>query len=278
MKRLATNNTKKSTLHSRRASRFSIHQMFMASLVVVLLLGGCNKTQPADNSSAAAPAPQASAPAPAPDAAAPTTAVAPPQAPTPVPAPAPPPVQAAAPLPPPPPPPPKVYTVPSGTAFAVTISQTISAKGSTVGDPFSGALAQSVRVGGVTLLKAGTPVSGTVIAAKGQGRFKGEGDLGIELSRVGSHEVTTKPYLKSVSGKGKRSTAMIGGGGGGGALIGGLAGGGKGALIGGLIGAGAGTAGAALTGGKDVSIPAESVVTFISTAPLSITGKAKSEE
>ncbi len=45
-------------------------------------------------------------------------------------------------------------------------------------------------------------------------------------------------------------------------LIGGLAGGGKGALIGGLLGAGAGTAGAAFTGNKDVTVPAESVVTF----------------
>ena len=45
-------------------------------------------------------------------------------------------------------------------------------------------------------------------------------------------------------------------------MIGGLAGGGKGALIGGLVGAGAGTAGAAFTGNKELTIPAESVVTF----------------
>ena len=45
-------------------------------------------------------------------------------------------------------------------------------------------------------------------------------------------------------------------------MIGGLAGGGKGALIGGLVGAGAGTAGTVFTGNKDVTIPAESVVTF----------------
>ncbi len=71
--------------------------------------------------------------------------------------------------------------------------------------------------------------------------------------------------------KGKRSTGFIAGGGGGGALIGGLAGGGKGALIGGLFGAGAGTAGAAFTGNKDVSVPAETVVTFNLSAPLTVT-------
>jgi hypothetical protein len=87
--------------------------------------------------------------------------------------------------------------------------------------------------------------------------------------------VTTSAYLQQQKGKGKRSAAMIGGGGGGGALIGGLAGGGKGALIGGLIGAGAGTAGAALTGNKDVVIPAESVVSFTLQSPVTVTRQPK---
>src|SRR6202000_60734 len=104
--------------------------------------------------------------------------------------------------------------------------------------------------------------------------FKGEGDLGIQVTRIGSYSVTTKPFEQTVKGKGKRSATMVGGGAGGGALIGGLAGGGKGALIGGLVGAGAGTAGAALTGGKDVTIPAESVVRFTLNSPLTLTMKA----
>jgi hypothetical protein len=78
-------------------------------------------------------------------------------------------------------------------------------------------------------------------------------------------------------GKGKRSAVMIGGGGGAGALIGGLAGGGKGALIGGLVGAGAGTAGAAFTGNKELTIPAESAVTVKMTAPLTLRRGAPEE-
>jgi hypothetical protein len=72
----------------------------------------------------------------------------------------------------------------------------------------------------------------------------------------------------------------VGGGAGGGALIGGIAGGGKGALIGGLLGAGAGTAGAAFTGNKDISIPAESVVTFNLTEPITVVmeSQASSQE
>jgi hypothetical protein len=168
-----------------------------------------------------------------------------------------------------------VYTVAAGTPLVVRIEQTISAKNSNVGDTFTGALAQSVRVQGVTVVKAGAPVTGTVVASKGQGRFKGDGALGIAVRRVGIYSVSTSSYEKSVSGKGKRSTGFIAGGGGGGALIGGLAGGGKGALIGGLLGAGAGTAGAAFTGNKDVTVPAESVVTFNLTAPFTVTLDSK---
>ncbi|HVT97645.1 MAG TPA: hypothetical protein VHE33_09070, partial [Acidobacteriaceae bacterium] len=55
---------------------------------------------------------------------------------------------------------------------------------------------------------------------------------------------------------------FAGGGGALGAVIGGLAGGGKGAAIGALAGAGAGTAGSAVTGNKEILLPAETLVTF----------------
>ena len=170
-----------------------------------------------------------------------------------------------------PPPPPRQFTVPAGTRVVVRIQQTISAKNSNVGDSFSGTLAQSVVAHGVNLIRAGAPVTGTVTASKGQGRFKGSGALGIAVNRIGRYQVATTSYEAETKGKGKRTAGFIGGGGGGGALIGGLAGGGKGALIGGLLGAGAGTAGAAFTGNKDVTVPAESVVTFSLTAPVVVT-------
>ena len=159
--------------------------------------------------------------------------------------------------------------VPSGSSVSVSLSQTLSAKNNNVGDTFSGVLTGAVTTaGGGTFFKRGTPVQGRVVAAKGRGKFKGAGDLGIELTSIGGSQVSTTEYENVSKGKGKRTAAFIGGGGGVGALIGGLAGGGKGALIGGLAGAGGGTAAGAYTGNKDVVIPAETVVSFRTTSTM----------
>jgi hypothetical protein len=216
--------------------------------------------QAKSEAAAAAPAPGTPAVVPAPQVAAAA------------PAPAPEPVA------PPPPPEPVVLKVPSGTAVSVSISQQLSASKNNVGDGFSGVLATPIKdADGATLFSRGTKVEGTVVAAKGRGKFKGEGALGIEVTSIGGMRVSTSEYEKVEKGKGKRTAGMIGGGGGAGALIGGLAGGGKGALIGGLVGAGAGTAAAAYTGNKDVVIAPETVIKFTLTAPLSVTRKAQME-
>ena len=188
------------------------------------------------------------------------TAVAPP-----APAPAPTPAPAAAPVPQAP------AVVPTGSRVSVSISQSLSASHNNVGDTFTGVLTRGITTpGGASFFKRGTPVEGRVVAAKGRGKFKGAGDLGIELTSIGGSEVSTTEYEKVSKGKGKRTALFAGGGGGVGALIGGLAGGGKGALIGGLAGAGGGTAAGAYTGNKDVIIPAETVVSFQTTSSLRV--------
>lgn len=230
-----------------------------------LALSGCKSATPAGSPAqgAASPATQpAGAPASEPAiAAAPATgsATAPAAAPA---------VQRAASPKPAAVPSPKRLVAPTGARVSVSITEQLSASKNNVGDRFSGVLAEPVTTAdGATVFPRGARVMGTVVAAKGRGRFKGAGDLGISVASIDGKEVSTSTYEKAAKGKGKRSAAMIGGGGGAGALIGGLAGGGKGALIGGLIGAGAGTAGAAYTGNNDVVIPSESIVTFRLTAP-----------
>jgi len=203
------------------------------------------------NASTPAPAPAApiaATPAPAPVAAAPEPSPTPASAPVPVIAPAPAPV---------------ALVVPTGTSVSVRTSQTLSAeKSGGVGAGFSAVLNSPITVKGVTAFPRGTEVRGEITSAKGRGRIKGDGVLGITITAIGGRSVESSEYVASAKGRGKRSAGFIGGGAGVGALIGGLAGGGKGALIGGLSGAGAGTAAGALTGSRDVVIPAESVIRF----------------
>jgi hypothetical protein len=249
------------------------------ALTAALLFGGCKSSTPPaaapgtapDGTAAQQPAPAAGTPASAPavaPAAGPATATneAPAGAP-------PPPMAANEPAPPPPPPEPVKLTARSGSAVVVTVTEQLAASKNNVGDRFTGVLAQPLKSsgGGGVIFPRGAHVVGTVVAAKGRGRFKGSGALGIEVNSIAGMAVSTTSYEKEEKGKGKRTAGFIGGGAGGGALIGGLAGGGKGALIGGLVGAGAGTAGAAFTGNKDVVIPSESTVTFTLTAPVTIT-------
>jgi hypothetical protein len=272
-----------------RAKSKSLSLVATLPLAAMLVFGGCKSSTPAappaesaDNLAAQPPATQPAATPPT-QAPAPVTPAAAPATPAPVPeaAPVPAPATAAAPVPaptpaPPPPPAPKRLTVPTGTTIPVTITQRLSAKNNDVGDGFSGELAGPVKTsGGTTVFPRGASVVGTVVGAKGRGRFKGAGDLAIQITSIRGTPVSVGIYEHEEKGKGKRTAGLIGGGGGGGALIGGLAGGGKGALIGGLVGAGAGTAGAAFTGNKDIVIPAESVVNFRLTAPVTVTVQPK---
>jgi len=166
--------------------------------------------------------------------------------------------------------PPTAITVPAGNHLVIRTTERLSASHDEVGDRFTGVLAQPLLTHGHAVFPQGTRVTGTVVAAKGRGRFAGSGALGIELNTVGGLRVHTSEYEQEAKGRGQRSAGFIGGGTGLGAIIGGIAGGGKGALIGGIAGAGAGTAGAAYTGKRDVVIPSESLITFKLTEPLTV--------
>jgi hypothetical protein len=158
--------------------------------------------------------------------------------------------------------------------LTVRLQEALSSKTNTQGDPFNATLAQPLVVGGKSVVPAGSSVSGTVTEAHKAGRFKGGATLDIALNTIaiGSHtyQISTLTMSQTSKGKGKRTAVMAGGGAGVGALIGGLAGGGKGAVVGALVGGGAGTAGAGLTGNRDISMPAESAVSFQMTNSLKL--------
>lgn len=212
----------------RAIAAFSI----LASALPAMLAGCSNKTTPIQ---AAAGSPGATIA---------TTAPAPPAAPAPIPG----------------------ITLPRGTRLQVRLNQTIDVKHVESGEQFTGTLAEPIVQDNTVAVPAGSGATGEILVAHRRGRFKGRSALALTLTRLDvkgtEYRIDTSDLSRSKKGKGRRSAAFIGGGAGMGMLIGGIATGGVGLLVGGLAGGGAGALGAAFTGNRDLSIPAESVVSF----------------
>ena len=172
---------------------------------------------------------------------------------------------------------PKPITIPADTTISVVLDEPIGSKTSSNGQTFSATVSSPIEVNGRVAIPKGARATGIVREAKSAGRFKGGAVLTVSLSSVtvndASYDVQTSDFAQTSKGKGKRTAGMIGGGGAAGALIGGLAGGGKGAAIGAAIGAGGGTAGAGLTGNREIAWPAETKLTFKLLQPLEIKTK-----
>jgi hypothetical protein len=131
--------------------------------------------------------------------------------------------------------------------------------------------------GGVAIPK-GADATLVVRAAKGQGKVKGQSQIVIDLESVdvaGRHyDLDTTDIArkgKQGMGKNRRSAKFIGGGALLGTVIGAVAGGPAGAAIGAGAGAGAGAGLQAVTRGKAVRIPAETILSFKLEEPVDIT-------
>jgi hypothetical protein len=235
----------------------------LALSISALLIAGCEKSAPNNSVQNAtpqqAPAPDANAanqqaPTPGGAGAAATTA----QTPEPV----------------PPPEPPKPFVVPAGTAIPIILRSTLNSRTNDAGEEFAATVAAPIMVDGEVAIPKGADVTGIITKSKKQGTFKGQADLAIRLSTLRiagkSYPISTSTYAQSVKGKGKRTAVVTGGGAVVGALIGGLAGGGKGAAIGAGVGGGGGLAASGATGGENVTLAAESRVTFKLTESVTI--------
>jgi hypothetical protein len=155
---------------------------------------------------------------------------------------------------------------PAGSVLRVRLDQALDTKRSRPGDRFSGVLDSPLSVDGNNILPKGTIVEGHVLNVHSSGRLKGRAALVLTLDscqRDGRTLALSAGTAARVSGRHrKRNWALIGGGSGTGALVGGVVAGPVGAVVGAGSGAVAGTVGAAISGKKEVSIPAESVVGF----------------
>jgi hypothetical protein len=209
----------------------------------------------------------------------------PPPSPAPAPAPAsssapPPPVSTPAPAPPPPvrEPVAEFRTIPAGATIEVRNNEPIDSGTSAPGQTFSGVVERAVvDAEGRVVIPKGSNATLVVREANGQGKVQGRSELAVDVGsvQVGGHEyrLETSDFVekgKEGVGTNKRTGVFTGGGAALGGIIGAIAGGGKGAAIGALSGAGAGAGTQALTRGKAVRIPSETLLDFKLEAPIRI--------
>jgi hypothetical protein len=163
-------------------------------------------------------------------------------------------------------------TIPAGTNLEVRTSEAIVSS-KPEGRTYAASIATDViGADGNVLLPKGSPVELVVLETRERSGVRGAGlQLGMRSVTVNgvSYLVVSEDVEKTTGlGKNQKTAEMVGGGAALGAVIGAATGGGKGAVLGGLIGAAAGAAAQVLTQGKEVRIPAESVLRFKLDEPI----------
>lgn len=165
--------------------------------------------------------------------------------------------------------------IPLGTQLSIRTDVDIDAK--KAGGTYEGKTTQAVvDENGHTLIPAGTPARLSVTEVSSGGAT---GTTTMELA-LRSLIIKGKTYAVRSSdekesgregfGKNARTAQALGGGALLGAILGAAFGAGPGAAIGAAAGAAAGTAGEILTRGKEVKVPAETVLKFRLNQPISV--------
>jgi len=165
-------------------------------------------------------------------------------------------------------------TIPEGTSFRVRLLETLDTRRNRAGDRFTAALDEPLVDGNRVVIPKGTSFAGHVVTSRPSGRFKGRAVLALKLDSFtldgATYEIQSASSSRVSSGHKKHHLLWIGGGSGGGAAIGAIAAGGTGALIGAGAGAAAGTVGSAITGKRQVHLPAETSLRFRLETPVSL--------
>lgn len=185
---------------------------------------------------------------------------------------------AAKPVAPKPPPPPREYTLAAGSPIVARTTTALSTRDVQTGASFEATLHQPLEVDGYVIAPRGARVTGQVADSDPGGRVKGVASLSVRLVSVQTADgetlaINTGAYAKDAPTSKQKDAAKVGIGAGIGAAIGAIAGGGKGAAIGAAAGGAAGTGAVVATRGDPAVIPAETVLTFSLTSPVSVTEK-----
>jgi hypothetical protein len=174
-----------------------------------------------------------------------------------------------------PPPGPRNYVVPTGTSLSVQLPAEISTKTAKVGQRLTGNLTNDIVVDGKVVARAGAPVQGSITQViSGSKTIGGKPTLGLTFDSLtfegGDMPIAAK--ITQVADKSDKAgdTAKIAGGAVAGGVIGHQINSDNGKIIGALIGAAAGTAAAKKTG-KEVVLPAGTVVGMTLESPVTVT-------
>jgi hypothetical protein len=170
---------------------------------------------------------------------------------------------------------PKDYVVPAGTSLSVQLPAEISTKTAKVGQRVTGNLTSDIVVDGKVVAKAGTPVQGSITQViSGSKTIGGKPTLGLTFDSLtfegGDRPISAR--ITQVADKSDKAgdTAKIAGGAVAGGVIGHQLDSDQGKVIGAIIGAAAGTAAAKKTG-KEVVLPAGTVVGMTLESPVTVT-------
>jgi hypothetical protein len=159
--------------------------------------------------------------------------------------------------------------LPAGTQIVILTNEAIDSKTASSNQLFSGQVEQDVIDSSNELIvPRGSPAQ-LIIRTVSSGGITGSSDITLDIQSITvngrRYNVTTtdlKQQGRSGLGANKRTAEMVGGGAAIGTIVGAIVGHGKGAAIGAAVGAAGGAGAQVLTKGKQVIIPAETVLKF----------------
>lgn len=166
-------------------------------------------------------------------------------------------------------------TLAAGTVITMRTTQDVIAGKTPNGAIINGVVAQDIEGDQGVAVPRGAAISAQVVESKAAGHFKGAAVLQVKLANLtlGDQPIPLASDLwgQRSAGKGGATAGNAIGGAAFGAIIGAIAGGGPGAAIGAAAGGATGAAATGLERTPYAYIPAEGLVTFRLTAPVTVT-------
>jgi hypothetical protein len=163
----------------------------------------------------------------------------------------------------------RIETVPSGTELTVRTTEAIDSSTAVIDQTFAAIVERDIRGEADNVIVPAGSRAVLVVREVSSGGMTGSPDVVLDMQ---SMTVAGRRYLVSTAdlkkdmgtgiGKNKRTAETVGGGAALGTIIGAIAGGAKGAAIGVLVGAAGGAGVEVLNKGKDIRVPAETLLTF----------------